>query len=693
MRARTAAIAAIAMLAGCPSPRPAPPPGPAPVTGGPIAVRPLAFAGDAHRGDRALILGTGGPGSATVVPLAAGAQEVTVDSLYVKTGVTPVVGDLGPVELTAAPSGEGSVRVGIFEDVAGGLGASWRTGVWMAALVAADVLGKDLTDLTFTAAASGHVDGASASGLMAAGFLAALLGRPIAADATMTGTINPDGTIGPVGGIPQKFAAAIARGKKRLGYPIGMRHATDLATGREVDLVELAQAGGAEAIEIADVYGALELLTGASLPRPVPVDPTAMALPPEVDAALAVQYARWQGRLAGDWPSVLALATSRAVPGPVARLARAAQDDLAAAERARAEGQQAAALALIGQAWFEGATAATTRVILERVKAGDLAGAEAALAELEALGAETDAALSALGDAPPSTMGGHLQMLSAFQRAIAGWGFRTLAAEQLVPAARAALTGLAGAPPAVLASGATADTVAAAVVPAAAALTRAVVASAQAAAAAEVEATASIDYQCSLPNVRRLATSFTSAAGSNLAYLDALFVTELSKELHVDLDAARDRFARGEPDYLIAMMAADVGRMAGLPAALRATWGADSINWGLFTLAASELSYGRASGLINAYYALGVQAGFDGRPAAVIHIDAFLHMLDYAERRAREQAHAAEVATGAIPIQSRLAYQIAQRQRAGSVADQLDALASYWTAIQFSQTAVMLARN
>jgi uncharacterized protein len=35
-------------------------------------------------------------------------------------------------------------------------------------------------------------------------FLAAMTGTPIDPTVTMTGIINPDGTIGPVGGIPEK---------------------------------------------------------------------------------------------------------------------------------------------------------------------------------------------------------------------------------------------------------------------------------------------------------------------------------------------------------------------------------------------------------------------------------------------------------------------------------------------------------
>ena len=68
-------------------------------------------------------------------------------------------------------------------------------------------------------------------------------------------------------------------------------------------------------------------------------------------------------------------------------------------------------------------------------------------------------------------------------------------------------------------------------------------------------------------------------------------------------------------------------------------------------------------------------------------------MLPRAERNARASARAARIATGAIPVQAKLAYQLATVLRGGSLADKVDALAQFWTASAFSQTAVMLARN
>src|SRR5690606_24451673 len=183
--------------------------------------------------------------------------------------------------LVTGPNPDRSAQVGIYEEMAGGTGPQWRAGVWISAIVASTTLNKDLTDFTFSAASGGYIDGASASGLMAAGFLAALTGAPVDAKPTMTGTINPDGTIGPVAGIPEKLLASVDKGKTRIGYPIGMRYAKSAKTGDTVDLEQLAKQHGAVAVEIADIHQAYKFLTGRQLPAPVPVDPKEMALDPK----------------------------------------------------------------------------------------------------------------------------------------------------------------------------------------------------------------------------------------------------------------------------------------------------------------------------------------------------------------------------------------------------------------------------
>jgi len=84
---------------------------------------------------------------------------------------------------------------------------------------------------------------------------------------------------------------------------------------------------------------------------------------------------------------------------------------------------------------------------------------------------------------------------------------------------------------------------------------------------------------------------------------------------------------------------------------------------------------------------------FTGTGPTVEHEKAFTNMLETAEKTARASARAARIATGAIPVQAKLVYQMATVKRDGDVSDKIDALVSYWMSSAYSQTAVMLARN
>jgi hypothetical protein len=172
---------------------------------------PLGIKADSKAPNQAVILGTDDKNGSTILPLPVAMGKTAVDAMFVKMADKPadITGGMSPVKLATSPNTDGSVQVGIFEEFAGGTGPQWRAGVWVSAFVAATTLNKDLTDFTFSATSGGYIDGASASGLMAAGFLAAMTGVPIQNDVTMTGIINPDGSIGPVGGVPEKFLAYI----------------------------------------------------------------------------------------------------------------------------------------------------------------------------------------------------------------------------------------------------------------------------------------------------------------------------------------------------------------------------------------------------------------------------------------------------------------------------------------------------
>jgi len=688
MGIRIAALAALALACGGSQHGTSDTDQPRVITYGPLGAR-----GDAKRPNQAVILGTDDKNGSTVIPLPAAQAKAVVDAMYVQMGGSgPATGGMTPVKLATGPNPDQSVQVGLYEEFNGGTGPQWRAGVWVAAIVAAGVLGKDLTDFTFSASSGGYIDGASASGLMAGGFLAAMTGAEIDPKATMTGIINPDGTIGPVGGIPEKFVGSIEKGKRRLGYPIGMRKAKSEATGEEVDLVELAKQHGAEAIEIADVHEAYKLLTGKQLPDTVPLAESEMALDAGTSAALEEKYKDWQQRLAKEWGSIVQLDSAGKLPALLGTLKEYTKHYSDLAEQLHKKGLVGAAYQRMLYAWTFATATNTTYELLNKVKKGDITGAVAELNTLDQLGGNINAVFQKIGALKPKTLGGHLQMIAAFKTALRSYVYRQLAS-QITMSTVMYLQTLASEPAAKLTSAETADQVVAAIAPTLLYVGRTTAESTLALQELEFEKEDSVTYMCSLPNVKRMATSFQSAAAAGVSYFDTMVIDELAKSASLSVDDARNRFSAVEPDYLVAYLMTKLSDTEGLPKDLKTGWGEKSLAWGLMSLASSELAYFDSAELIAKYYSLGVHTDDNNKVDKIEFEQAFTNMLASAERNARANARAAKIAAGAVPVQAKLAYQIAAIERDGDLSEKVDALGEFWAASAFSQTAVMLARN
>lgn len=120
------------------------------------------------------------------------------------------------------------------------------------------------------------IGGPSAGALFAVGFTALLLDLHLNSSVTMTGMINPDGTIGPVGGLKEKLEAAASSGFKVFLVPSGQRiysypvyeEATigwvtiRRVTYRVIDLVEYGKNLGISVVEVSTVLDALYYFTG-----------------------------------------------------------------------------------------------------------------------------------------------------------------------------------------------------------------------------------------------------------------------------------------------------------------------------------------------------------------------------------------------------------------------------------------------
>lgn len=206
-------------------------------------------------------------------------RTVTVQPLFFKESASGPSGDFSNCKVTVETNQSGQPKVGFFEEEVAGSGSQWRSAGWMAAIMGSFLLNRDVSDYTFSYEIAGYVDGPSAGGLMTSAVLAALLGDTIQKDVTMTGTINPDGTIGPVGGIAQKIDGVKKAKKTRMLIPAGLRYEQDAATGQEVDLVEKGREAGIKVKEVATIYEAYKELTGKEIPKPAGATTADVELP------------------------------------------------------------------------------------------------------------------------------------------------------------------------------------------------------------------------------------------------------------------------------------------------------------------------------------------------------------------------------------------------------------------------------
>ena len=171
------------------------------------------------------------------------------------------------VEMTDSTDGE--LRVDISENEVAGVGDMKRAAAWNSVIVASLLTGQ-LPAKTFRFVETGYIDGPSAGAVQTVAVLSLLLGDTLRTDVAMTGTINPDGTVGPVGGIPEKLSGAAAEGYKRVLIPMGLRNSYSQKADAFVDVVALGSELGLEVKEVSTVYDAYTEFTGQQVPRLAP---------------------------------------------------------------------------------------------------------------------------------------------------------------------------------------------------------------------------------------------------------------------------------------------------------------------------------------------------------------------------------------------------------------------------------------
>lgn len=545
-------------------------------------------------------------------------------------------------------------RLGIFETNVGRVGPTWRAAAWMATVMGALEAGRDLSTLRVAWETTGLIDGPSVGGLMTVAFIAALRGDDFKTDVAMTGTINPDGTIGPVGGIQYKLDAAAKDGIKTFLVPMGHRTEVDESTNQSVDLIQKGQLAGVQVKEVATLGEAYEALTGTALPR--------AQLPTRQPELSAETYDRLRPRVL-DWMADYqeAMGRFRSAAPAVQRLYATNVAEIEAifnrAQRRLNEGAVAGAYWEIQEATNRANQMALGARAYEFRERGDFDGAINAVVQ----------------GAGVSRVGPLIDRLKAYQ---------PTSAEEAVLAVDAWATTLwaVAVHEAVLTEAEQARLVTDREEQFDHLLNAAALQASERFIAKSADDILAFNFGRAPTTAKRVdpqalegwAAILKRAAEANVQYFDALILEEAAAQYGVRTEVMKASFAANNLQYVTATFGASPAAQEYLdkivgkgPALAYAQTG--------FAIA----SYVASSGLVTQYYSLGAQLDEDGQILGFRRERALAAGLDAAQDRARERIAALDQAGGNSSFPT-LIYQMARAAREGDAQEKADALEQYW---------------
>jgi len=268
-------------------------------------------------------------------------REVTIHPpAFVTNAAGKTRGVTDTVVVRIRPSTDGKPGVSFAQHDVNGTGPQWAAAGWNAVTVALLTTGAPLSDREIEFDVTGPTDGTAAGALMTVAVIALMRGDQLAPDITMTGAIDPDGSIAPANGIVEKIAAAAAAHTTRLLVPVG-DHEVENAAGRPVDVVPAAQKQGVRVAETPDIFDAYLRFTGQALPQ-LP-EPKTTRLDASAYAKIRPRAAAWLERYNTARRDFETLAPS--VQQDLAPFVKAAQRDARDAATLGSEGLHAGALA------------------------------------------------------------------------------------------------------------------------------------------------------------------------------------------------------------------------------------------------------------------------------------------------------------------------------------------------------------
>ena len=209
--------------------------------------------------------------------------SITVPAMWAGTNTDgSMVGGIEPAGITIDRAGPPGFRLDLATIEAQGAGAMWEAATASAAMVATLYSAVDPAAISMDFTITGPIDGPSAGGILTVGLLAALRGHDLLEGVTMTGTITPEGSIGPVGLVQTKIESAAREGFTTILIPPQTRMTFNRETQEPIDLVDFGAELGVDVIPVGTLTEAYERMTGSAL---VVTESRPYVTPPPVTSA------------------------------------------------------------------------------------------------------------------------------------------------------------------------------------------------------------------------------------------------------------------------------------------------------------------------------------------------------------------------------------------------------------------------
>lgn len=586
-------------------------------------------------------------------------RTVTFQALWAGGEGDDAVGGYSTFKVTAEVSKAKKVQVLFGEEEVGGAGSSAKAAGWVGVTMASFLLGHNVSDYRFTFEFPGRSDGPSAGGITTAAVMAALLGDELKKDVIMTGTINPDGTIGPVGGIPQKLDGAKKAGKKTVLIPVGQRYDIDLKTGDPIDVVGLGEEKGLKVKEVSSIYEAYKELTGKELPKLAEASDAKVELPTDTYDKVKARTKKWYSRYLDERTKYDTVPT-RDVDAYSATWVDEADFMAGYADKFLGQGMVASAYGQAVQATAKVITANHFKALIEVVNASGAEAADAYLLNIAPSDIKVDAMWDDLKARKPTTLADSMVLAKAYSYLAAvpvmtdqgnSWLDFMQDAETADEFFFRLMYGVEYFTQAAIYLDAAEDTI-------------------------NIGMGSGTAKPANKANVKLVADALRKAADANMDYFNNVVLKETDESTAADIEY--------DPDYILAASAAE--RASLIKEQLGAT------EWADVAIMGNALeSFVQSSSLIARYYSLGVYYDEDYN-LVVSNEKCLIEMLSLSEEEAKQTINAA-TKIKAPPVIAMLDYEAAKVQREGELGLKLTALKSYWGAAMSARLITLLGSS